>query len=483
MAFVLIGSTWPLWLGKAEFPAIPLIGRLCTVPDWVDRVCLIGLLWGLTLVLLGGLRAKPITCRTLLFGPLRKNVGQVSESSLSASQGSRRKSRLGESCDVESQPGESCDVESQRRESRNCGWLLVLVCGLFLVALDQHRLQPWFYQLLFFSAVFWSCHSQRSQQLLMWIVISIYLYSALGKFDFEFLHTVGQQFWNGATKLIGGQPAPNAETSIAWIAILPMMELLLAMGLAFRPTRMMAGILAMVFHAMLMLLLGPAGLNHSWGVFFWNLQFAGQACMLFVWPQVLSRKATANLAKSAEEQGITSPSMVATQRPMWGDRLATVIALVVIALPSVERAGYWDHWLSWALYAPHSSRAEVWIASTAVEKLPTALQIQISPGMQNPDMHNNALWVRLPLERWSLAETGSPIYPQARFQLGVALALARRIDSEFQIKAVVRGVAARWDGSRWSREYVGSTAINSAAQTLFWINTQPRLGRDITLRN
>lgn len=407
----LLASTWPLWLGPVEFPQIPLSVSLVSVPLWFDWMGLAGLIGGLFGVLWGNPRTMSLA------------------------------------------------------------WLSVLLGGFTLVALDQHRLQPWLYQLLFISLIFLCSERRRIPHLLTWIVVSIYVYSALGKFDAEFLHTVGQLFWQGMLEILGRSQAGNGEVPIGWIALLPMTELLLAVGLACRPTRAVAGGFAMIFHLLLIVLLGPLGLNHSWGVVLWNLQFAGQAWILFVWPELNGRRV--NTAAVATDRTLSDSAAHAVGtgsglRQRMGNGLTTLVAAGVIALPVVERWGFWDHWTSWALYAPHSSRVEVWVAGTAVDRLPASLQQMM------PAESAELLWIRLPLERWSLAETKTPIYPQARFQFGVAVELARRVQSDFLIKAIVRGVAARWDGRRQSREVVGSTAIEQTAERLFWLNVQPR---------
>ena len=224
MAIVLIAVTWRLWWGGSDFPAIPLAAWLGRVPWIADRVCCCALLLGLALV----------TC-----GTLRHSYW---------------------------------------------GWTIVLVSGALLALLDQHRWQPWFYQLLLYAAIFRLSSSTHIARLLIWLTVSIYFYSALGKFDTEFLHTVGQQFWQGLAQLFGmSQPAgvPRAARSIMLIALLPTTELLLAAGLAWPVTRRAAGVLAIAFHLGLMALLSPLGLDHSAGVVFWNLQFAGQALCLF----------------------------------------------------------------------------------------------------------------------------------------------------------------------------------------------------------
>jgi len=137
-----------------------------------------------------------------------------------------------------------------------------------------------------------------------------------------------------------------------------------------------------------------------------------------------------------------------------------------MVLPATERFGVWDHWLSWALYAPHSSRVELYVAPTVVDQLPAELRARI-------DVDPAAVWVRVPIAKWSLDNLGSPIYPQARFELGVARYLAARIEPEFAIRAELLGTANRLNGQRSRAELLGRPEIERAADW-FWLNTRPR---------
>ena len=85
----------------------------------------------------------------------------------------------------------------------------------------------------------------------------------------------------------------------------------------------------------------------------------------------------------------------------------------------------------------------------------------------------SGLWVRVPIAKWSLSTLGTPIYPQARFELGVARAIAAEIDSEFEVRAVLLGTASRTTGSRERVVLEGSTAIERAGHRFFF-NTTPR---------
>ena len=73
-------------------------------------------------------------------------------------------------------------------------WWSVAACLLVSFLLDQHRLQPWAYQSAIYALVFAAIDPRRTRRYLIPLAASVYLYSAAGKFDFQFAHTVGQDF-------------------------------------------------------------------------------------------------------------------------------------------------------------------------------------------------------------------------------------------------------------------------------------------------
>lgn len=332
------------------------------------------------------------------------------------------------------------------------GGTLILGCGLLLVILNQHRFQPWHYQLMLFAAV--SLLGSQTQQtiVLRYLVISVYFYSALSKIDFEFLHTVGQQLLAQVLEFVHLDDfgSYGARVILAWL--FPLSELAIAIGLTQTRYRRLAGAAAVGLHLGLVLVLGPLGLNHSLGVVLWNVYFAVIAFLLFVWPT---------------GQPTTQTIQSETQPPPAYSKILIAFAAIVMTAPVFERTGYWDHWPSWALYAPHSSRVEMQVAKTATDILPPELQNLL----QTPD--ESTLWVRVPISEWSLATLGVPIYPQSRFQLGVAQKLAEELDSEFTIRVKLLGPASRVNGKRKVRSLEGKTAI-SGAQSNFLFNTLPR---------
>ena len=283
------------------------------------------------------------------------------------------------------------------------------------------------------------------------IIISVYFYSSLGKLDYQFLHTVGQQLL-GAMFALTGQDVMNVawELRLLLAALLPLSELLLAAGLLYAwlsRSRLLTwfGLAAVIFHLTLVLILGYQ-LQHSLGVVLWNVQFTGLAVILFMLGDVTCQQESSDDANHPQPAG---------HKPSPGTLWTAAVSLAVIVLPLGERWGYWDHWPSWALYAPHSSRVEVLVAPQAVGKLPRSLQALMQDAAETDELG----WQRVPLASWSLEQLAAPIYPQARFQLQVAKELAADVDSPFQVQAVVLSSAGRFSGSRTEKRLSGSQEI------------------------
>jgi len=293
-----------------------------------------------------------------------------------------------------------------------------------------------------------------------WLLISVYVYSALGKLDYEFLHSVGQRMLAAMARLCG-QDSSTIPMSVrlGLVATFPVTELLLGIGLAWPKTRRVAGLLAIGFHVVLVVLLGPLGLNHRLGVLIWNVQFAILAYLLFV---AGGERRTARDAESFDSNSFWQAGL---------QRLCCLWIATVIALPCTERFGLWDHWPSWALYAPHSSRVRIEVTTPVLGRLPAELLGWMNLPKQVDELALE--WIDVPIDMWSLQSLGTPIYPQARYQLGVAKHLASAIDSEFDVRLTILSNANRWNGERQSRVFEGSSPIANAGGDYWW-NTAPR---------
>lgn len=153
---------------------------------------------------------------------------------------------------------------------------------------------------------------------------------------------------------------------------------------------------AILLHSSLLLALGPFGLNHHAGVLLWNLCFLCLVPILF--PQ------TSLLEKDASQRS----------------RLQTLVIAATWSFPLSGLIGIADNWPSWQLY---SSRPETWILSVHEadrELLPTLVRPHVS------DPAPLSEWCPVRLDRWSLQQTKSPMYPEDRFQGAVIKSLLEK---------------------------------------------------------
>ena len=153
--------------------------------------------------------------------------------------------------------------------------------------------------------------------------------------------------------------------------------------------------------------------------------------------------------------------------------VAWVFALAAL-LPFGERWGTWDTWPSFAVYASHNERVEIYIHQDDAQALPASVRRHLLDAGGGP-------WLRLDLSGWSRRERGVPIYPQARVGVGVAEGLATRYRSLHPIRVVVLGRAGRFDGRRASETLVGRESLRRAAGR-YRVNAHPESGGDPSSR-
>jgi hypothetical protein len=344
----------------------------------------------------------------------------------------------------------ACLVILGRRRPRWM-WPIVAVSLAVSVMLDQHRLQPWVYQSFLYAVLFTLAPRSESGQsteatfrLLRLLTISVYVFSAAGKFDFQFLHTVGQDFLRAPLQWFGVDvSAWSVRTRLFAAACFPAFELCVALTLSWSRTRMLGVWMATAMHLGLLVVLSPLGLGHSPGVMVWNVVMAFQAWWLFAGP-----------APSADQ--VADPE---SRSAGW---LAWAIVVIAWVMPVFERSGYWDHWMAWALYSPHSSRVSMQVHESAIDRLPEAWQKAVS------EDDDSDRWHDLRLGSLSLAIRGVPVVPQARYQWALANQLIRQSKIENQVRGKVQSASDRWTGDRSEQWWTRPDEFQAAGEA-FWL--------------
>ncbi len=330
-------------------------------------------------------------------------------------------------------------------------WGLTVATLIGLIVCDQHRLQPWAYQSMIYAFVFSMVGYKHCRRFILMIAISVYVFSAAGKFDFQFTHTVGIDLLQTLLSPIGLDISKwDIETQAKLTLLMPLVELAAGLFLIPRRTRPVAGGVLIGMHLSLLFVLGPFGLGHSLGVLVWNVALLLQALMLFVIPGIMdprdNRKLYHRLFGRHEHNRVRRVPWVATN----------FVVATALLMPLTERHGHWDHWLSWALYSPHNSRVDLEVHESVIQHLDAGLQ------QHAKSAENQSGWQQVSLHNWSLSARSVPLYPQSRYQLALVRAIMQNADLDRQVRCRSRGVADRWTGRRADKWLMGRQEIDKA---------------------
>ena len=242
---------------------------------------------------------------------------------------------------------------------------------------------------------------RQAKKWIAWLLVSIYIYAAIGKFDYQFVNTLGEQFLNVIYQWLGVAWDPQAPIKPWLVLMFPVGELLIGIGLIFRRTRRLASVLAILLHIALMAILSPLGLGHRWPVIVWN----GLSIVLAWW-----------LFLATDSINERSP-----QQKTLIQHLAVTFALVILFGPLLRPMQLWDHWLAWGLYSPSNSRVQLYLPDIARTKI---RDDEVKKHFVDYDPllgYTPNEPSRFALDKLSLDQLGVPIYPQARFQKAAAI--------------------------------------------------------------
>ena len=397
-ALALLGSTWRLWTPDTGFPQIPWFSWACRLPAPVDRVALAGLVASCLVLLLAGSNS-----------PWRRR-----------------------------------------------GLCLFAVSLMLLLLPSQQRLQPWAWEFLLIAVILAVAPAEQTLRLLRWLVAGIYIHSALSKVDVSFFDDHGELLLGGLLNALGlGNEFWTERARLFAIGFFPAGELVIGIGLLVPALRRWALRGSYLMHALLLLTLGPLGLDHKPGVLIWNVFFIAQNRLLFRTALV-----------TGEIQPDTDTN--AAQAGNSGRRvIATGIVVVATLCPLLQNLGWFDAWPSWAVYSARPSLVAVMVAENRVEDLPPGLQEFVGPPQPLTE------WRPLNLDSWSFATLNCPIYPEERFRIAVIRAWATEGELGDDIQVDVRGAPNRWTGRREATEIAGVEDLQSFAER-YRLNTTPR---------
>lgn len=342
-----------------------------------------------------------------------------------------------------------CGNQSRGEErSRKAGWVCIagsVFCGSILVVLNQHRLQPWHWLFLLLQIQTLLTHSSLRITLHRLTFASIYIFAGLSRMGPQVATGISPQVLHTILGFAGLSQLATNE-AFAWYGCLAMSITETAVGLALilQKTRRPAAIAAVMIHGMLLLALSPLGLNHHWGVLLWNL-FLLFAIPISFW----QNKRTADAENCSRKWNIS----------------AVALAIVVLGFPASSLIGVGDNWPGWQLYSPRTDVVQLLIRTEDTDLLPDSCQKFVGP----PLLLQDVCPVRI--DRWSLSETRSPLYPEDRFQLAVIAELIRNIDPASVRIALTTASTPDW----WNQKRIEFQPQSpSQLQDRFLLNTATR---------
>jgi hypothetical protein len=199
----------------------------------------------------------------------------------------------------------------------------VLLAMILLNALlDQNRWVPWHYQFIWMLAAYVFLRNEK-QVLQAWsiILVSVYFYSGLSKLQPSFIHDIWNylllQSWLGVYSNNQwlwrlGYLIPVAEITLAILLLIPRFRKIAVFGLV-------------AMHLLILLWLGPLGLNLNEVIWPWNLLMPLLLYGVFLKPEL-------HFEKSFFKNAFTG-----------------FLILICCFMPLLQRFGYWDRYLSFSM--------------------------------------------------------------------------------------------------------------------------------------
>jgi hypothetical protein len=300
-------------------------------------------------------------------------------------------------------------------------FLIVSVLSLaLLIFFDQTRLQPWVYQYLLLLLIFALCDRQTGSDqplgLTQLIIAALYFWSGAQKMNFTFSHETIPALLAPFSDHFSAIRSPFVFFAIT-IALL---ETAIAFGLLFRKTRNAAVLTAALMHTIILGFLVAKDFNNI--VWIWNLTLIFIVFIAFWQSKVSVRRAI------FEDAGD------------WKLKTAKAIVAASVLLPALSFAGWWDMYLSGALYSGNTEVAVVRINDEVFEKLPPNAReavFQTESGAEK----------MLPLFEWAIDDLNVPPYPERRVSRKTALAICDLAHDKNQIELMIKERPAILDGS------------------------------------
>jgi uncharacterized membrane protein YphA (DoxX/SURF4 family) len=304
----------------------------------------------------------------------------------------------------------------------NAYLVAAVVLTALLVVFDLTRLQPWVYQYVLMLAVLAYWRALETTQSILFVLrlvmATLYFWSGVQKLNWSFGHEVFPGLLSGAGIHL---PATFGSYLPVLAILVGACEMLIGIGLLVRRTRKASVLLALVMHVLVLVLLLVARRNNV--VWPWNVGMMAMVVLLFRrfdhsigWRKLWSWQGTDLLSY-----------------------LPRVVIILCALMPALSFPGWWDLYLSAALYSGSAPVGVARISEQVRGRLPLGAQQQVFATGRGE--------LILPFYEWSLAELNVPPYPEARAYRQIARQVCIYEVSPGEVQLIVKERPALIDGS------------------------------------
>lgn len=260
--------------------------------------------------------------------------------------------------------------------------LVLLVLEIVACLSDYTRWQPWQFMYCSMLFIFIICFND-TKKAFQWvgvILVSTYIYSGLHKLNSHFIdnmwvESILKDFLNLSSTTI----IKFKLTKIG--LLLPIIETLAGVGLLSKFWQKKAAYMLILMHLLLLLILGPIGLNYNKIVWPWNI---AMICLLYL---IFIKQSTMVFNFNL----LLSPSLM-------------LIAFLWIIMPLCSFWGKWPHYLSNDLYSAKAMGMQLTIKHKNLSNNPL---VAFSNGVHKEDST-----ITVNIQHWAMQELGTPQFPE-----------------------------------------------------------------------
>jgi hypothetical protein len=274
-------------------------------------------------------------------------------------------------------------------DNRRYPIVLLIIWCIYLCFDDQNRLQPWFvnYILLLFVWLFYKKRVDEPNNFhavfisMQFIIAGIYIFSGLQKFNANFFTDTYPWFISPLNDILSER---QMNLILKFGNVFPYIEVFLGISVLIKPLRFISLPLIIFMHVLIIILLGPLGLNQNYVVWPWNITMILINLILFAYVKRERFYDFTMLLKTAHFY---------------------IVLITMFILPIFSFNNQYDSYLSSSLYSGNTHQIDITLTETEIEKLP--LYVKHFTYFTDTDY-------KLNLKLWAITELGSPCIPEER---------------------------------------------------------------------